>query len=109
MGFVIGLTQEDKEVNMYHNYRTLKAKGLAKVNKRTTTRTVAFKESEIRKEEQVSFDLEITKFNENDGTKREHPERHEIDIEALEKEKVLLQGFIEDVDEVLADIEALKE
>lgn len=92
----------------YHNYREKKEKGLAKVNKRTITEKIV-SGGEVKEKEQTFFDLEIAKFNEEDGTPRPYPERHELDVEVLEKEKVRLQGFIGDIDEILADIEVLRE
>ncbi|MCK4788373.1 MAG: hypothetical protein KAV87_31830 [Desulfobacteraceae bacterium] len=92
----------------YHNYRDKKEEELVKLNKRISIQKIV-SAGEVKEEEQVFFELETKKFNEDDGKPRQYPEREEIDTEALEKEKVLLQGFIEDIDELLADIKTLKE
>lgn len=92
----------------YHNYRDGKQKGLVNLNKKISIEKIV-SEGTVKEEERISFELEIKKFSEKDGSEFPHPERNELDIEALEKEKILLQGFIEDINEILVDIEALKE
>lgn len=93
----------------YHNYREKKEKELVELIKRQVVRTVTDGKDKATEEKQMFFDLEVKRFSEENGTLRPQPERHELDLEALAKEKVLLQGFIKDIDELLADIEALKE
>lgn len=94
---------------MYHNYRNKKEKKLTSLIKRESTTAVTDGEGEPTKKTEVLFHLESKRFSEMDGTLHPSPEREEIDLEALEREKGLLQGFIEDIDELLADVEALKE
>ena len=91
----------------YHNYREGKQEGLVKLNKKIRIEKVV-SEGKVKEEEQISFELETKRFSEKNGSEFPHPEREEIDVEAHEKEKALLRGFIKDIDELLADIEALK-
>ena len=92
----------------YHNYRVKKEKGLVKLNKRTIINVVENESGVNEEKEEARFDLEVKRFSEEYGTPCLYPEKVELDIEALEKEKVLLQGFIEDINELLADIESLR-
>ena len=91
----------------YHNYRERKKEKLVKLNKRIIINKVV-SEGKVKEEEQVFFDLESKRFSEKDGTLYPQPEREELNIEALGKEKVLLQGFIVDIEALLDDIEELK-
>lgn len=91
----------------YRNYREKKEEELVNLNKKIRIEKI-ISDGKVEEVEQISFELETKKFNEDDGKPRQYPEKHEIDVEALDKEKVLLQGFIEDIDALLADVEALK-
>lgn len=92
----------------YHNYREKKEKELVELIKRQVVKTVTDGEARATEEKQMFFDLEVKRFSEEDGTLHPQPERYELDPEALAKERVLLEGFIDDIDELLDDIEKLK-
>lgn len=77
---------------MYQNYRKLKAKECVTLN-------------EKRDEAKVSFFLNIKQFSEQDGSEIGSYEE-KLNLETLKKERVLQQGRLEDLDELIADIEA---
>jgi len=92
----------------YQNYRTKKEKGLATLTKKTIVNVVSVPGEEEATEEEVLFDLNVKMFDEDYGTEREAPRNYRVDAESLGKEKIRLQGFVSDIDEILADMEALK-
>lgn len=81
----------------YHNYRERKKKGLAILVRRTALED---------DKEQVSFRIHSKRFSEREGTELPFPEISLVETEALKKEIILLQGYIEDIDEILSDMEA---
>lgn len=93
----------------YHNYRAKKKKGLITLNKRTITNVIKPADGPSTETQENRFDLEVKRFSESDGTLLPHPEKFDLDLEALAKEKILLQGFIADIDKLLADIKILEE